>query len=109
VAIVLSSTWRNSDWSHDHLRAAGIEWIDATPRLIDRDTVTGRMPTRGHEIQHWFDAHPEVRRYAILDDGADMPEHQMDRLVQTDEDVGLQDEHIDRLALLFVDDVEIDD
>lgn len=48
---------------------------------------------RGYEIDHWLRQHPEVDRFVILDDGSDMAMHE-DRLVQTDCQSGLCDEHV---------------
>jgi hypothetical protein len=49
---------------------------------------------RGHEIDAWLKLHPEVDRWVILDDGSDMEMHK-NRLVQTDPQEGLLDEHVD--------------
>ena len=49
---------------------------------------------RGHEIDFWLKRHPEVERFVILDDGSDMEMHK-NRLVQTDFEEGLLDEHVD--------------
>ena len=38
---------------------------------------------RGHEIQEWLDKHPEVTRYAILDDDSDMLPEQMPNFFKT--------------------------
>ena len=52
---------------------------------------------RGHEIDLWLRKHPEVARFVILDDGSDMEMHK-NRLVQTDCEEGLLDDHVE-LAL----------
>jgi hypothetical protein len=49
---------------------------------------------RGHEIDLWLKQHPEVERFVILDDASDMEMHK-NRLVQTDCEEGLLDEHVD--------------
>lgn len=79
--IVVSSTWR-----HGETTESMKEWftcpvireaiIDKTPsfgslsypELKDR---RGRVQ-RGEEIKWWVDQHPEVTRYAVLDDDSDM-------------------------------------
>lgn len=74
--VVLSSTWR---CFHDD----GIEEIskqvtpiqDATPKPW-YNKETERHSTRGEEIQAWLDQHPEVERYAILDDDTQILESQ---------------------------------
>lgn len=50
--------------------------------------------SRGHEIDHWLKAHPEVERYVILDDCSDMEMHTY-RLVHTDPLVGFVDRDLD--------------
>lgn len=93
VKIVLSSTWRRHPEMHPHLMRAGIEWIDTTPYL---------GVARGHEIQHWLDQNEgKVTHYAILDDDSDMLDFQMHRFVQTQNHVGLQDEHIEKLKTIL--------
>src|ERR1700722_11282043 len=67
--IVLSSAWRN--WPE------GEREIEARiAKLYDR---TGHSDSgiRGEEIQTWLDAHPDVDRYAILDDSSDMLPEQL--------------------------------
>jgi hypothetical protein len=49
---------------------------------------------RGYEIDLWLRRHPEVERWVILDDGGDMAMHK-NRLVQTDCEEGLLDEHVE--------------
>lgn len=74
VQIVLSSAWRNHCRFEDAARAFGLPIIDKT----------GNGPSpRGRQIQEWLDAHPEVERYAIVDDDADMLPEQMPHFVNT--------------------------
>jgi hypothetical protein len=49
---------------------------------------------RGHEIDLWLRQHPGVTRFVILDDSSDMAMHK-NRLVQTDCEEGLLDEHVE--------------
>lgn len=49
---------------------------------------------RGYEIDFWLRKHPEVDRFVILDDGSDMAMHK-NRLVQTDCEEGLLDDHVE--------------
>ena len=99
--IVVSSTWRrDSQWLTTIwgcLREAGWPW-DHTSFLplgecpiIDRTTTEDLGPgtLRGHEIEHWLEAHPEVDDYIILDDDRDMLENQMDRFIHCDNQTGL--------------------
>lgn len=68
--IVVSSSWRIlctpqelSGW----LTQKGFRFGD---RIIDR-TGQNAKDARGGEIQDWLDAHPEVTKYAILDDDSE--------------------------------------
>jgi hypothetical protein len=81
--IVLSSTWRLWKESREEVnRYIFPNPIDSTPHIFrDKETKeivpyrnTGgiEMVLRGEEIKAWLDEHPEVTRYAILDDNSDM-------------------------------------
>ena len=100
-AVVMSSAWRVGD-EYDYLRSCAIlsaggiqfDFLDRTPHL---------GTTRGVEIKSWLDGHPDVSRFAIVDDGSDM--HPLsDRLVQTDMRFGIQAEHMHQLVSLLGDD-----
>lgn len=55
---------------------------------------------RGPQIQEWLETHrPET--YAILDDSSDMLPEQMERLVQVNGQVGVQDHDVDKLIQLL--------
>ena len=92
-SIVVSSTWRrNADTRKllvQLLMENDVSIHDWTPQL-DKITDHGlhSIPERGHEIQAWLDSHPEVTRFVILDDAADMA-HLMEHLVQTESFTGL--------------------
>lgn len=79
--IVISSTWRHGEtvesmkswFSCPVIREAIIDYTPSFdslshPELRDR---RGRVQ-RGDEIKYWLDQHPEVTRYAVLDDDSDM-------------------------------------
>lgn len=108
--IVVSSSWRKL-LDPEELRRVLVEHglvgdiVGETPDAQDEDdeaaildvhAVLDRI-TRGHEIDFWLRQHPEVDRFVILDDSADMAMHK-NRHVQTDAEEGLLDEHVD-LAL----------
>lgn len=83
--IVLSSTWRRFP---DHLQALekrlsyrGLKIASVTPYL--------QNCPRGLEIQTWLDANPDVLRYVILDDSADMLPIQFTSFIWCDQDHGL--------------------
>lgn len=74
--------------------------FDTGPRAAMEDHLSLRHVERGHEIQRWLTGHPEVTHIAIVDDDTDMA-HLYDRLVLTDCEEGLQDEHVERLVALL--------
>jgi hypothetical protein len=113
---VLSSSWRypyrdKMPEFRQILRTRGFNG-----KLIGRTPTTGELKgtlgpyhlpvhiPRGHEIQEWLDANPTEWSHrdqiVILDDYADM-EPLEDRLVRTNDEVGLTDSDVERaLALL---------
>lgn len=78
--IVLSSTWRNHEGSVQELKKY-FEIIDKTPHFSS---------FRGDEIKAWLEKHPEVTKYAILDDDNDM--HPDQKLFDCSFDIGLTHE-----------------
>jgi len=102
--IVISSTWRKrfdplemQSMLREHGLVADV--IGATtdghkdPEMVE---VHGHLERiyRGHEIDLWLRNHPEVERFVILDDDSDMVMHK-NRLVQTDCEEGLLDDHVE--------------
>lgn len=91
--IVLSSSWRHFPNWRESLTASGVvkPLLDRTPRYADhkRHGVEHHELCRGHNIQEWLDEHPEVTRYAILDDSADMLETQLPNFFKTETAHGL--------------------
>lgn len=67
VKIVLSSDWRLFKKRLVYLKEIGIDFIDTTPNL---------RKERKYEIEEWLKLHPEVEKYAIIDDKYDMLENQ---------------------------------
>lgn len=99
--VVLSSTWRLWEESRNEVRKQVIKFIDCTPSLKEHHE-------RGYEIKAWLDEHPEVIRYAILDDDSDMLPEQKDNFFQTSWEHGITEdiakrvtEHLNKKA--FVD------
>jgi hypothetical protein len=105
--IVISSTWRKL-FDPPELRRTleehGLvaEIVGETPdgandpelrASLRDDQLAQHRVFRGNEIDHWLKRHPEVDRFVILDDGSDMLMHK-NRLVQTDCEDGLCDEHV---------------
>lgn len=90
--IVISSTWR-----HSHDKAF---WKTIFGELIHDDWRTpdglrkseGGLwlsPIRGDEVAEWLAKHPEVERYAILDDDSDFREEQKPNFIKTDSHNGM--------------------
>lgn len=79
--VVLSSSWRHHPDGVKVVEASIVPVLDITPTV-------GNF--RGDEINAWLDRHPEVTRYAILDDDSDFyPYHP---LFKTTFENGLTDE-----------------
>lgn len=83
--IVLSSTWRRDEYALKRLKRVlayrGIKITDTTiyiPKGI-----------RGDEITEWLYRHPDVTRYAIVDDDSDMLDSQLPHFFQTDPQYGM--------------------
>ena len=74
--VVLSSSWRHHP---DGIKAVE----DSIVKVYDTTPMLDHLGVRGHEIQAWLDKHPEVTRYAILDDDSDMLPEQMPNFFKT--------------------------
>lgn len=81
--VVLSSYWRLDEANREHVKQEAVEFIDVTPSFTKKleQPIFARnrwwdYPLRGSEVQHWLKAHPEVTRYAILDDDGDFYDEQ---------------------------------
>lgn len=69
--VVLSSSWRVHPEGRETVEKHVVPVLDVTCRSwYDREN--DHHSTRGEEIQKWLDEHPEVTKYAILDDDSDM-------------------------------------
>lgn len=91
--IVVSSTWRERHPASELEKLLDLEILDVTPQLLGQ--------CRGEEVAAWLFAHPNVEKYAILDDQDDFLEHQQAVFVQTEFENGLQWEHYRRLIDLL--------
>jgi len=91
--IVLTSSWRKGDdtWWLNLLRT--LEESGLLPVVIDK-TPDLRL-NRGDEIQAWLDEHPEVTHFVIFDDIDEFPGF-LDKFIQTDYRLGVQDTDIVR-------------
>lgn len=105
AVVVLSSTWRKFEVScMPRLRALFAErgWlmVGKTPVLDRWNGTCYEAVERGMEIQAWLDKHPEVERFAIVDDCEDMA-HLRERLVRTLSYEGLRRREGDELIGLL--------
>eukprot|EP01024_Parvocaulis_polyphysoides_P051619 TRINITY_DN5090_c0_g2_i1.p1 TRINITY_DN5090_c0_g2~~TRINITY_DN5090_c0_g2_i1.p1 ORF type:complete len:205 (-),score=5.98 TRINITY_DN5090_c0_g2_i1:1384-1998(-) len=70
ASIVISSGWRNHDWSMKELDKAltgmGLSYISKTPNYSGK-SVTSNI-TRRKEILAWIDLHPEIQEWVAIDD-----------------------------------------
>lgn len=66
--VVLSSTWRLDAKSRAHVRQKVVKFIDITKSI--------GIGWRGEEVKEWLQRHPDVERYAILDDDRDFYDDQ---------------------------------
>ena len=84
--IVLSSSWRHWPQGREEIRKRVMPFIDTT-------SIKGvYLPTyRGLEILEWLNRHPEVERYAILDDDSDFHPSQQSHFFKTEWNTGLTD------------------
>ncbi|HXP50984.1 MAG TPA: HAD domain-containing protein [Bacteroidia bacterium] len=99
AVVVLSSTWRMHFTCEEIGKAFGLPVLDKTIVLNDRDRI------RGDEIKEWLDRHPEVTKYANVDDNSDMLADQLFCFVKTDDRDGLSlDNYLSLKFLLGVKD-----
>lgn len=88
--IVLSSSWRHHPDGIAVVEKRVWKILDITPTM-PRPSGTGvEYCERGKEIKAWLDKHPEVTKYAILDDDRDMLPDQP--FFKTSWKIGLTDE-----------------
>jgi hypothetical protein len=79
--VVLSSSWRHHPDGVEVVRKRIVDIYDITPSLSGH---------RGEEVKRWLSEHPEVTRYAILDDESDFYNDQP--LFKTNFETGLTEE-----------------
>lgn len=91
ASIVLSSSWRLSEDGKDEVNR------HIFPRFIDVTPYKHGLKSRGSEIKDWLDRHPEVMRYAILDDNSDMLKEQMPNFFKTSWEEGLTEEIVSKV------------
>ena len=87
--VVLSSSWRHHKPS--------IEEIEKRIVKISDITTKEHKEIRGYEIETWLEDHPEVTKYAILDDDDDMLEKQKPNFFKTSWKIGITKEIADSI------------
>lgn len=81
--IVLSSSWRLWEQAREEVKKRIMDFYDITPSF-------GGL--RGYEIEDWLSNHPDVTRYAILDDIDEMLPEQEPNFFRTTWDIGITEE-----------------
>lgn len=93
--LVLSSTWRKHSDGLDKLKKAGLKFHGMTSHGWRK--ADGKWSIRGDEIQLFLEQHPEITRYAIVDDDSDMLDSQLRNFFQTTVEHGLTETHAHRI------------
>jgi hypothetical protein len=93
--VVLGSNWRDTVNLGALEYRLGIKIHDVTR------PATEEGDSRGARVLDWLAAHPEVERYAILDDDDDFYQNQMDKLCLTSKRTGFLLGHYDEMTELL--------
>lgn len=96
VNVVLSSTWRMLPETLEHVKER-IPIFDVTPAFRN----DFRPLDRGVEVAHWLAEHPEVERYAIIDDHDTFLPEQKENFFHTNMGEGLTEEISERIVAHF--------
>lgn len=83
AVLVLSSTWRLYDEWHEAIKR---QLLDVGLALHDK-TECINFAERCEEIREWLNRHPEVKRFAVIDDWFDASLGHS--FFQTDDEIGL--------------------
>lgn len=92
--VVLSSSWRHHPESVKLINERLVPLFDKTGHEgLDPTRPPGiENCQRGREIKAWLDKHPEVTKYAILDDENDMLPEQQSNFFKTSWSTGITEE-----------------
>lgn len=94
--VVLSSSWRHFPDGCDEVARQVVPLLDVTPKMPLFGGADQKE--RGHEIKAWLDEHPEVTRYAILDDNSDMLDEQLPNFFKTSWATGITEEIAEKVV-----------
>jgi len=95
---VLSSSWRHCKHNIEEINKRIGKIYDITPWNVEyteeekENEKKGIHIHRGKEIKAWLDMHPEVTKYAILDDDSDMLPEQLPNFFKTSWKTGITEE-----------------
>jgi hypothetical protein len=92
LKVVLSSSWKHWKEGREIIEKKIVPIYDVTPDAEVSQLSPLGDSGRGTEIQMWLDAHPEVERYAILDDDTSILQKQLPNFFQTSWYEGLTEE-----------------
>ena len=100
ASVVLSSTWRLNAASYALAERIIGNFYSFTP---DFPNAPGNDDTerRGYCVQAWLKEHPEVQKYAIIDDSALFLPEQEPNLFRTSGSLGITDEIADKVIEHF--------
>lgn len=99
IKVVLSSTWRFLYSISEVSELFNMIGWDMT--FLDR-TLEANSGHRGEEIKHWLDnTKYNVGKYVIIDDDGDMLDEQKENFVQTKFEIGMTQEHIERMEVIL--------
>ena len=99
LKVVLSSSWKHWPAGRAEIEQKVVPLYDVTPEA-PRDPLGGTQ--RGTEIQMWLDQHPEVEKYAILDDDTSMLPEQIPNFFRTSWTTGLTEEIMQAVINHFI-------
>lgn len=97
--VVLSSSWRHHKESVEFINKRIVTLLDTTGNEPHDNTRPSGVENcqRGREIKAWLDKHPEVTKYAILDDDSDMLPEQLPNFFKTSWKIGITAEIADKI------------
>lgn len=105
--IVISSTWRQSGLNKTGADISTLLYREMNESgllpLLHKDWKTPSLQNRwrGEEINAWLKEHPEILKYAIIDDDNDFQPEQREFFVRTKAEDGLLTQHYRKLGQIL--------